>query len=302
MKPFGLSVLFGLALLSLAFAAEENRDMKSKSAASKVTRKRLLAIGFKELATDRDVFVAEKVRLGDISQKLGFPLSSLESVFNQPLLGSDVRTVIVGNRKFGVTSDVRGSNGQVVSGSLDSPDALCTVRVSLKPADAYKPPKPPLPTDGNPHLHIKSVIVPENRKEPVRVAFELSTDGKRPLAVRQNQFVVRLMRGDTCAFEGAYGSFSKDTPGVIVVQPGKPLLLTIAVSNNFVTDGLWSDLDPGKYILRVVVSAERSKPGPPVDYFWRGVRVPAAGEAPAADERCSGGYTITIKGKEAERP
>ncbi|MGA2033557.1 MAG: hypothetical protein ABSG68_14980 [Thermoguttaceae bacterium] len=286
MKQFSLAVLLGSFFLSLAPASEEIRATNGGSATPTVTREFLLASGFKQSATDPDVFKAVNVRLGDVSRKLGFPLSSLRRTVNQGP-ESDVRTVVVRDRVFVVRSEVRDARGCIVDGSLSSPDALCTVSASLKPSSVHKPFKPNLPTDGAPRLRIKSVVVPQDRKKPLEIAFQLATDGKTPLAVSTTQLTIRLLKGDACVFEGR-ASFSEKATRAVLVQPGKPGLFTITALENSITDGLWSDHAPGKYVLRVVVfGAARLKP-PRYDYQW-------LGGVPVPYERCSDDYTIEIK-------
>ena len=273
-----------------SFAAEsaasrdkkEGRLMESTTTMPELTREYLLANGFKPLAASPDSFIAEKVRLGDVASILGFKITSLRPTVSQPD-HSDVRTGSVQSRRFVVRSEVRDTQGKIVRGSLNEANSLCTVTISLKKVATAKP---PLPTDSSPGVRVKSVTVPKRRTEPLQIVFELSADGKSPLAVTEAQVSVRLYDGETCVFEGHP---TKNPPDVFRVQSGKPSTFSIALKAKVRNNGAWGDLVPGKYVLRVVVvgAGSMKSQGPPVDYQRRG-------GVPAPDERSSEGYKIAI--------
>ena len=100
------------------------------------------------------------------------------------------------------------------------------MQISLK---KYVPPKPPLRSDSNPPLRVKSVAMPKGRTGTLQVTFELAADGKSPLAVTEAQVSVRLYDGETCVFEGHP---TKNPPDVFRVQPGKPSTFSIALKAN----------------------------------------------------------------------
>ena len=169
---------------------KEGRLMESTTTMPELTREYLLANGFKPLAASPDSFIAEKVRLGDVASILGFKITSLRPTVSQPD-HSDVRTGSVQSRRFVVRSEVRDTQGKIVRGSLNEANSLCTVTISLKKVATAKP---PLPTDSSPGVRVKSVTVPKRRTEPLQIVFELSADGKSPLAVTEAQVSVRSVR------------------------------------------------------------------------------------------------------------
>ena len=280
-----------------------------------MTRRVSLAQGFKQSTEDPDIFFPEYVRLGDVAEKLGVAIECTPDWRDQK-----PHLVVVGDRCFYVVGEMPPAD----HGKVKKADIICTVSTDLGSKGLYKPAKPLLPTDGTPHLRIKSVTVPKNRKEPLQVTFDLSTDGKTPLALSRRQLAVRLFSAKRCVF-ATDGEFADKLPSVIVVQPGKATTLTMIVSESTpvpgqfnerapgescddlpsdsdlfhgvsgdqLADRRWSNLPPAKYVLRVAAKgAGHMKPlGPPPDYEWRGV-------APAPAEKYSDDYTITIKGKE----
>ena len=257
------SLLFGAWGISLACAEKGDDAMENTPSASKVTQEYLLAHGFKQSATDSDIFSLEKVRLGHIARKLGFLLADLRPIPNQPRY-SDQRTIAVRNLIFVVESEVRDKDGNVIQRSLDSPDAICTVSVSLDqvPVQEYRK------TDSAPRLRIKSVTMPKDRLKPLMISFELAADGKTPIAVSQKRFCVRLTAGkQPPAFLDV--SFPKDTPGAIIAAPGKPVTVTVSAATNQVTGGRWSDLPSVEYVMSVAIVHE-GKLRSHFDYNWTG--------------------------------
>lgn len=88
----------------------------------------LTRAGLRPLPGEANTYAASGVRLGEIAQKLGFDPRQMRPTVNQPS-GSDVRTALVRGRYMIVESQMRDAQGQVIRGSLDNPDALCSVRV-----------------------------------------------------------------------------------------------------------------------------------------------------------------------------
>ncbi len=168
MKQVMMGILFGLMGTSLACAQKGDDMKKSTPSTPKVTRTYLLAQGFKQSATDPDVYNLEHVRLADMARAFGFSVTDLRPTRNQSRY-SDTRTVKVDDFTFVVKSEVRDKNGKIVSGSLDKPDAICTINVSLLQVPVRKYAK----TDSTPRLHIKSVVMPKDRLKPWQITFEL---------------------------------------------------------------------------------------------------------------------------------
>ena len=158
MKQVVVGILVGL--LGMLSACSQKRDEATQNArvASPKTREYLLQNGFKISSTDPDIFTLEKFQLQEVAHKLGFSLASLRSVVNQSPR-SDIRIVKVKNLDITIQSEVRDQEGNVVSNSLDNPNALCTVSVSLKQMPECKC----LQTDSPPHFSIKSDVLPNDK-------------------------------------------------------------------------------------------------------------------------------------------
>lgn len=123
-------------------------------------------------------------------------------------------------------------------------------------------------TDSVPHLGIKSVVMPKDKSKPWQITFELTATGKKPVAMSQGEFGVRVTRKaapplDICF----YLLFPEQTPKVITVSPRKPMVFTVDVPPDAIPDDVFSS---GEYALQIVVSAgKRQKPS--VDYEWEGI-------------------------------
>ena len=255
---------------------KEGRLRESATAMPELTREYLLANGFKQSATAPDSFIAEKVRLGDVASILGFTINSLRPTVSQPD-HSDVRTGSVQERRFVVRSEVRDAKGQIVRASLNKPDAICTVQISLK---KYVPPKPPLRSDSNPRLRVKSVAMPKGRTGTLQVTFELAADGKTPLGLLECQFNVCVTKENSPVSAGGaqlpdgsipaeFSDKSFGPAGNILVKPGSPITLTAKVPDETtISLGEWSGLDPGKYVVRIFIEGRGTMKGMGYDYLW----------------------------------
>ena len=186
-----LTVLFGCLWMSFAFADEGGGKMKNDSSAPKVTREFLLRRGSSNRQRTRTFSFLEHVRLGDVAQKLGVAIECTPDWRDQK-----PHLVVVGDRCFYVVGEMPPAD----HGKVKKADIICTVSTDLGSKGLYKPAKPLLPTDGTPHPRIKSVTVPKNRKEPLQVTFDLSTDGKTPLALSRRQLAVRLFQRQEVRF------------------------------------------------------------------------------------------------------
>ncbi len=255
-----VSVLLSFAGISIA-CGQQSEDTKTSSTRS-ITSEFLLAHGFKQSATKPHIYTREHARLADVARDLGFSLKSLQPTVGQDS-GSDVRTVDVDDSNFVVRSEVRDKNGHIIPGSLDDPDAICTISVSLRQA----PVREFLKTDSSPRLRIMSVAVPEDRSEPLQVEFELAATGKKPVAILQSNFHVDL-RGDNLLPGQGFGyPFPEGTPKIVIVSPGKPAVFKLSVP---VVDAV-GRLSSGKYTLRLRIQEFRGGRQPQsYDYEWEG--------------------------------
>ena len=230
----------------------------------KLTRENLLAHGFKQSEKDKDLFVAEHARLGDVESALGFQITSLRPTVSQDM-HSDMRHGLVEGKQVLIKSEVRDENGRIVRKSLDKPDAICTVYVWVK---KYVPPTPPLRSDSTPRVQVKSVTVPKDRDKPLQVTFELAADGKTPVGLIQDQFNVYITQGDSQAFTGT-AQFPAHSVHRVLVKPGSPITYTVtAPDEGTLAEGEWKGLDPGKYTLRVVIEGVGLVKGMGFDYLW----------------------------------
>ncbi|MHB1035370.1 MAG: hypothetical protein ACYC35_11380 [Pirellulales bacterium] len=263
MKQVLVGVLFGLAGMSLACARKGDDPMEESIApAPRVTREYLLAHGFKQSATDPDIYNREHVRLANIARDLGFSLKDLRPTVNQDS-NSDVRTVEVGDLTFIVESEVRDNNGNIVSGSLDRPDAICTIGVSLPQLAGREY----LKTDSVLRLHIKSVVMPKDKSKPWQVTFELAASGQKLVAIPRGDFTVGLSRKTPPPSAMVmYVLFPEKTPEVIAVSPRKPMVFTLDVPPDAIPEELRAS---GDYALQVVISRGKRQQQT-VDYEWQG--------------------------------
>ena len=291
MRQFALLFLSAAVVISITHARCISETTEPTSAMPILTREYLIAHGFKPSPKDPDAFKAENVRLGDIAKGLGFGLASLHPAFANARPGDEWFSVVVQRFLVHIRPEPRPPVSRGKHARSRDPDRICTVWLSK-----YIPPKPPIPTDGNPCLKITSVTLPKDRKGPLVVAFELSTDGKTSLILFPNeQLSVRLFKGETCVYLGRPSL--KDFTELVTVKPGKPAHLIIRASeNSIVADpdsppapDQWQDLAPGKYTLRVVAASTMKRTA--IDYLW------AYGFRPIAPEKRSDPYIITIPGK-----
>ncbi len=260
MKQVMMGILFGLMGASLACAQKGDDMKKSMPSTPKVIRKYLLTHGFKQSTTDSDIYNREHVRLADVARDLGFSVKDLQPTLNQ-YSHSDVRTVKVSDLTFVVKSEVRDKNGNIVGGSLDNPDAICTISVSLLQVPVREYAK----TDSSPRMCIKSVVVPEDRSKPLQITFELASTGKKPVAMLQSDFQIRLTGGNIPPYTRFGNSFPEGTPQIIAIAPGKPVVFKLCVP----VDEMGS-LSAGKYVVRIRIGNLKWREPQRFDYEWEG--------------------------------
>lgn len=112
-----------LALGSLGLIADEAHT-------NRVTAEFLVGCGFVQSRSDTNLYTLGRVTLKEAAKRLGFSVDQMRPTPSQPIY-SDTRIVQVRNRGFVIESQMRNAQGRVVRGSLDKPEALCSVSVSL---------------------------------------------------------------------------------------------------------------------------------------------------------------------------
>jgi hypothetical protein len=242
--------------------SEKKGGVTVKSAAKppEITRAYLLAQGFKVSGKGSDFFVAERMRLGDAARKLGFAIESLKRLPNGPP-DQDVRGVDLEGAQCVVTSE-RARGVHRVRPRLDRPEMVCDVKVFLGKL------RPPLKTDSNPRVTVKSVIVPKDRTKPLQVTFEIAADGKLPLGLLFRQIDIRLTLGKSVLWETP-GVPPEDFEPIYLIKPGSPRTLTLeAPDENLLEDGDWEGLHSGKYAIQVVIDGQSVMAGEAFDYSW----------------------------------
>lgn len=260
MKRAIVGVLLGVLVTSVACAQKQDGAVKKAPTVPKVTREFLLAHGFRVLADDPATFIRERVPLTDVLRDLDIPLTSLRPMVSQPA-DSDMRAARVHGISALFQSEVRDREGRIVEHSLDMTDSICTVHVCLMPERKY------LKTDSSPRLHIKSVAVPKDHSQPLQVTFELSADGKKPVAILQRDFYVELTGGNIPPCTGFGYSLPEGTPQTIVVSPDKPIALKYCIPVDVV-----GRLSAGEYAVRVQIGGVKGREDQCLDYEWEGVK------------------------------
>ena len=128
-------------------------------------------------------------------------------------------------------------------------------------------------------MSIKIVMMPKDPARPLQVLFELAAEGKSPVAVSQEQFSVHISNDEQPRAFVGNAVFSTNAPKIFTVPAKIPLSLDVTTSSNRLAGGLWSDLRPGTYKLRVCIDAAKTRE---FDYQWLG-------------ETFSDDYTLVIK-------
>jgi hypothetical protein len=131
----------------------------------------------------------------------------------------------------------------------------------------------------HPQMSIKIVMMPKNPSRPLQVLFELSAEGKSAVAVSQQQFSVHIGNDEQPRAFVGNAVFPTNAPKVFTVLAKTLLSLNATTFSNRLAGGLWSDLRPGTYKLRVCIDAAKTRE---FDYQWLG-------------ETFSDDYTLVIK-------
>jgi hypothetical protein len=240
---------------------------KSEAKPPELTQDYLLAHGFKQSKKERDSFEAKGVRLADVASVLGFRISAVRHAISNPP-DRDEAYVIVQEKRIVLRTEKADAKGNIVRLTPKHPDALCTVEISLK---KYVPPLPPLKTDSNPRVTVKSVVVPKDRTKPLQVTYEIAAEGKLPLGLLFNQVYVRLTLKDSVLRE-TDGPFSDGCEEfTYLIKPGSPRTFTVKVpDDSALEDGDWDGLHPGKdkYAVQVGIDGRSVLKGEAFDYSW----------------------------------
>jgi len=125
---------------NFGWAAEQhNQEPQRQDQQSQVvTPKFLTSRGFVRSKADVNLYVLKSVRLKVAADRLGFPLDAMKPTVSQPAY-SDIRTVQVRNLFFIIESEVRDCQNRIIRWSLDKPDAMCSVKVSLAQTRSHDP-------------------------------------------------------------------------------------------------------------------------------------------------------------------
>jgi hypothetical protein len=268
MRLLFLGILFFVPGLILACPDKKGDEMiRFPPFAPKVTREYLLAHGFKELQKYPDVFKQEHIRVKEVSRTLGFHLASLHPTVNEYRANNRMTANLSGGVLVSLLSEVPNSvNFQ--DGMINKPDTLCTATVFLNPPREKRFRAP----GGTPRLKIKSVSLPENPRDPLKIEFELSSEGKGPAALSKDQFVVHLSAPDQSSTRFPV-SLEEEKSKIIKVSPGKPIFLKASISmsdplNSTKDRKHWSKLPPGKHDLCIGIRFFNKSLS--FDYQWLG--------------------------------
>ncbi len=238
--------------------------VKSEAKPPELTRDYLLAHGFKQAPKDADSFTAEHLRLKDAARILGFEIHSLHRTVGQSF-ETDIRVGFAQGKRLVARSEKEDANGHIISLTAKHPDAICTVRISLK---KYVPPRPPLTTDSNPRVTVKSIMVPKERRKPLRVTVEIAAEGKLPLGLLSlGQFRVRLTQGNSEVWETL--AQPPDDFEDLLIEPGSPRILTLTAPDEGTLESEeWHGFHSGKYAVQVVIDGQSVLKGEAFDYSW----------------------------------
>jgi len=113
--------------------------------------------------------------------------------------------------------------------------------------------------ESSPRLRIKSVAIPQERSLPLRITLELAADGDTTIAVSQQQFSVQLFTDEQLAAFISNASFATNAPLILRVSPHEPVTIILTTSADRFTRRLWSDVPPGKYLLRVYINSSKRR-------------------------------------------
>jgi hypothetical protein len=230
-----------------------------------ITANFLRAHGFQQSPNDPSIFQRANVQVAEIARELGLDLRKLRAVKGQRL-PSDMRTLKVGRFHFVFRSRERRISGQVIVDSLDKPDSVCDVSISLTPAQ-----KPHFAvTAGRPDVRILSVKAPREFMAHLAMVVQLKVQGTSPIAFSPSQLTVYL-RGPngSPAFTASEVRCGDSNPQRIAISVGQARVLRLDIMDGFGTFGEWKKLAPSRYSLRVALHGN-TKGHRDFDYQWIG--------------------------------
>jgi hypothetical protein len=178
--------------------------------------------------------------------------------------------VIWGGQGVAIYVAERGTSNQPTVDGRNYRDAVRCISVSLTSGTSDKAASKFAVTASRPKVRIVAVRASQLVRGGLDVTFEIAADGKSPIAFSQSQVRVDLGEQEGSPyFEAKTLRFTRETPGVLKVAPGKPVVLTVGVDGEFGPLGRWGDLPAGRYSIGVSVCGN-TKGEQRFDYHWIG--------------------------------
>ncbi len=129
--------------------------------------------------------------------------------------------------------------------------SLASLVLVAAAADRYLSP------GSHPLLRIKSATTPVAKPEAVRITLEISAEGKAPVALSQEQFIINASVSPYVQIEP---SFETNAPRIFTISPGQPVTVSLQVST--------ASLKPGKYQLDASIGSGKTRQ---FDYQYLGM-------------------------------
>jgi hypothetical protein len=108
----------------------------------------------------------------------------------------------------------------------------------------------------HPVLRIKSTTTPVVNPKPLRIELQISAEGKGPVALSQDQFIITASVSPYVQIEP---TFETTAPRIFTISPGKPITASLFLST--------TSLKPGKYHLTVDTGSGKTRQ---FDYQYMG--------------------------------
>ena len=100
----------------------------------------------------------------------------------------------------------------------------------------------------HPLLRIKSATTPVSKPAAVKITLEISAEGKAPVALSQDQFIITASVFPYVQIEP---TFETNAPRILTISPGKPVTVSLLVST--------ATLKSGKYQLTVDTGSGKTR-------------------------------------------
>jgi hypothetical protein len=115
-----------------------------------------------------------------------------------------------------------------------------------------------LAPDAPPEYHIQSVTVPGELTNSLKIVFKITTVGKTPIAVSQENLAYELkLSGKSSAYYGDL-VFPATEPQILIVQPHTNRIVAVTITkDNF--NRIWSASGPGTYDIRICSGSGKSR-------------------------------------------